>query len=264
MRLPAEVTSVEGFVDLVVQLATHGYYFWLQGDVRNRRGLTPSEVDRRQITNFNANLPKRARSYQRERGNASVRYVRYGLDWYLFWTHGKSPVFEKYGAIESDRGVRFNDFREPPSLKFHGYGISLSRSGYLKKTPEEKQAYRVAKAAAVAVGEDYRRIPKGRRHERWVARVVINEQRYRLLQAELVGMATHRSAENLWKTFNRLAFIPYAPVRQQLGDVLRQVNKVRKHVGYEPVDATCIRFKRKMTSPYKKQVGQYEEPHQAG
>ena len=66
MRIPAEVTSVEGFVDLVVQLASHGYYFWVQGDVRNRRGLSPEEIDRRQITNFNANLPKRARSYQRE------------------------------------------------------------------------------------------------------------------------------------------------------------------------------------------------------
>jgi hypothetical protein len=42
MRLPAEVTSVEGFIDLVVQLASHGYYFWVQADARNRRADCPN------------------------------------------------------------------------------------------------------------------------------------------------------------------------------------------------------------------------------
>ena len=251
MRLPAEVTSVEGFIDLVVQLASHGYYFWVQGDVRNRRGLSPQEIDRRQIERYNANLPKRARSYHRSKGRASVRYVRYGLEWYLFWTYGKNPVFEKYGLAIPGGPPRFHDFRAFPSLKFHGYGISLARRGYDKKTTEEKADYRRQKVAAIAAGADYRTIPRGHRHERWVARVVINEDRYRLLQADLLGMATHRSADYLRMKFYNVPFSPYAPIRSQLATLLRQVNKARQHLGYEPVPDDCIRFSRKMTSPYK-------------
>ena len=85
----------------------------------------------------------------------------------------------------------------------------------------------------MAAGEDYRRIPRGRRHERWVGRVTINDERYRIVRAHLLGMATHRSAENLWWEFNRLPFNPYKPVQLQLSNVLRQVNKARQHVGYE-------------------------------
>ena len=256
MRLPAEVTSVEGFIDLVVQLASHGYYFWVRGDVRNRRGLSPQEIDRRQIERYNANLPKRVRSYQRAKGNASVRYVRYGLEWYLFWTYGKNRVFEKYGPATVGDPVRFNDFRTSPSLKFHGYGVSLTRRGYHKKTPQERTDYHQKKAATLAAGTDYRTIPGGRRHERWVARVVINEDRYRLLQAELLGMATHRSADYLRMKFYNVPFVPYAPIRQQLATLLRQVNKARQHVGYDPVPSDCIHFRRKMTSPYKRVDGE--------
>ena len=235
MRLPAEATSVEGFVDLVVQLASHGYYFWVQGDVRNRRRLSPEEIDRRQIERYNANLPKRARSYQRSKGNASVRYVRYGLEWYLFWTYGKNPVFEKYGPSTPGGQVRFHDFRIPPSLKFHGYGISLARRGDRNKTADGEHNHRQQQAAIMSASPDYCTIPRGHRHERWVARVVINQDRYRQLQAELLGMATHRSAGYLRMKFYNLPFSPYAPIRAQLATLLRQVNKVRQHIGYDPV-----------------------------
>ena len=248
MRLAAEVTSVEGFIDLVVQLASHGYFFWVQGDVRNRRGLSPEEIDRRQIERYNANLPKRARSYQRSLGKASVRYVRYGPEWYLFWTYGKNPIFEKYGPSAPSCPPQFHDFRTPPSLKFHGYGISLARRGYHKKIDEEKAGGGRRETGAVT---GYRTIPRGSRHERWVARVVINEDRYRLLQAELQGMATHRSADYLRMKFYNLPFSPYAPIRAQLTTLLRQVNKARQNVGYDRVSNDCIRFRRKMTSPYR-------------
>ena len=47
--------------------------------------------------------------------------------------------------------------------------------------------------------------------------MVINDDRYRLLQAELLGMATHCSADTLRMKFHNVPFTPYAPVRQQLG-----------------------------------------------
>ncbi len=249
-RLPAEVTSIEGFVDLVVQLAGHGYYFWYQGSVKNNRGLTPQEIDCRQIVQFNANLPKRARSYQRELGNASVRYIRFGADYWLFWTHGKSKVFERYIR---DGELLFNDFRKDRALRFHGYNISLSRRGYEKKTEGERRAHRAEKARRIAAGEDYRNMPKGRRHERWKARVKIGEERYRMIEAELLGLATHRSAQYLAMRLRCVEFLPYAPVRQQLFQIVKKVNKARKQAGknYELLSWECIPYRRKMTSPYK-------------
>ena len=252
MRLPAEVTSVEGFIDLVVQLASHGYYFWVRGDVRNRRGLSPQEIDRRQIERYNANLPKRARSYQRSKGNASVRYVRYGLEWYLFWTLRQEPRSSRSTARPLPAARRDSTTSAPPpSLKFHGYGISLARRGYHKKTVEEKDDYRRRKAAAVAAGTDYRTIPRGRRHERWVARVVINEDRYRLLQAELLGMATHRSADYLRMKFYNVPFTPYAPVRAATGDAPPAGQQGPAACRLRPGAERLHPLHRKMMSPYK-------------
>ena len=177
-----------------------------------------------------------------------------GMAWSgtLFWTYGKNPVFEKYGPSTPGGQVRFHDFRIPPSLKFHGYGISFARRGDQTKTPDKKGNLQQRRAATLpADTDDCRTIPTVRCHERWVVRVVINQQHYRQLQADFLGMASHRSADYLRMKFYHLPFSPYAPIRAQLTTLLRQVNKARQRIGYEPVPKDCIRYMRKMTSPYK-------------
>ncbi len=255
---PSEATSVEGFVSLVVQLVTHGYYFWVEGSVRNTRGLAPHEIDRRMVEKFDANLPKWKLPRRRKLGKAAVRYVRYGGRWYLFSTYGRSRFFDEHCASTPGQPHQFHDIRER-SLRFHGYAIGLTRRGYAKKSraecdcwQREKRAWQDARAVTKSTGESFEMLPRGRRHQRWVCRVAIQRERYLALRDELVGMATHRRADYLAKRIYNVPFEPYAPVRQQLASILREVNRARRHVGYEPVPHEAIRFHRRHVAAFRR------------
>jgi hypothetical protein len=243
MEIPCEATSVEGFVCLTVQLITHGYHFYVTGDTRNDRNLTPHEIDMRMVRKFDANLPRWQRSRRKAKGLCNVRYVRYGKDWVLFSTAGSGAFFDCHKAGHPGGNHDFKDIREV-ALKFHGYAISLSNRGFAKKTNAEKDEYRQAKKRQI----DARRhgvsvtLPRGKRHRRWVGRVCITRDRYEGLRAEALGLATHRSAAYLRTWFYNQPFLPYAPVRWQLRTILREVNKSRRHVGYTAVPDDSIRF----------------------
>lgn len=43
---------------------------------------------------------------------------------------------------------------------------------------------------------------------------------------------------------------PYAPVRRQLLNLLRAVNRAWKQAGYEPVPVECLRLKRRIYRPF--------------
>ena len=49
--------------------------------------------------------------------------------------------------------------------------------------------------------------------------------------------------------FGMLRFEPYAPVRRQLLNLLRAVNRARKQAGFEPVPVECLRLKRRIYRP---------------
>ncbi len=59
---------------------------------------------------------------------------------------------------------------------------------------------------------------------RYHVSVRIAPDEYLKLKSYLVGLATHRSVENLIAEFRRIPFEPYAPIRRQLLNILRAVN----------------------------------------
>lgn len=59
----------------------------------------------------------------------------------------------------------------------------------------------------------------------------------------------HRSMESLASTFRSVPFEPYAPIRRQLLNLLRAVNKVRAAAGYDPVPAEILRLRRRIVAP---------------
>ena len=87
----------------------------------------------------------------------------------------------------------------------------------------------------------------GNRH----ASVRIDQVTYRRLRAYLVDLAPRRSLEAMAEEFGMLRFEPYAPVRRQLVNLLRAVNRVRKQAGFEPVPPSCLRLKRKIYKPFE-------------
>ena len=131
--------------------------------------------------------------------------------------------FDRFFVLMATRGQHpffqeepeFRDIREKP-LKFAGYSISFRK------------------------GVDGKGHPSVR----------IHPDEYRKLRASLVGLAVHRSAENLSAVFHAIPFEPYAPVRRQLLNLLRAVNRERKAAGFEPVPTSALRLSRKGVKPF--------------
>lgn len=85
---------------------------------------------------------------------------------------------------------------------------------------------------------------------KWHVSVRIAPDEYLQLKSHLVGLAVHRPAESLGSEFSRIPFEPYAPVRRQLLNLLRAVNRKRKEAGFEQVSASALRLRRRMVRPF--------------
>jgi hypothetical protein len=110
----------------------------------------------------------------------------------------------------------FKDARQEP-IRFAGYSISVKR------------------------GVDGRLHPSVR----------IHPESYRELRAHLVERAVHRTADALAGELRRVPFEPYAPIRRQLLNILRAVNRARKVAGLEPVSTSALRLSRKGVRPFE-------------
>lgn len=75
-------------------------------------------------------------------------------------------------------------------------------------------------------------------------------KRYREMKAYFVDIATHRSIEALASELYNVPFEPYAPVRQQMLNILRLINRARKAAGYDLVPSTVLRYLRRITKPF--------------
>lgn len=157
---------------------------------------------------------------------------RYGLD-VSKWTRarekgkgGASVQYLRYGRFfvliatagrheffEGEKGVR--DLREHP-IRFAGYSISYRR------------------------GVD----------RRFHVSVRIAPDEYLRLKAFFVDLACHQSVDGLAAEFSRLPFEPYAPVRRQLLNLLRAVNRERHAAGFEPVPVGALRLRRRIVKPF--------------
>jgi len=86
---------------------------------------------------------------------------------------------------------------------------------------------------------------------RWHASVRISPDEYLRVKSYMLGLAAHRAVENLATEFKRLPFEPYAPVRRQLLNILRAVNRARSEAGFEPVPITALRLRRRIVRPFE-------------
>ena len=89
--------------------------------------------------------------------------------------------------------------------------------------------------------------------------VRICQEVYKRIKSHFVEIALHRSAENLAEELGRIRFEPYAPVRRQLLNILRAVNRCRKRASFQPVPSTCLFLKRRIYKPF----GSVDVPNRA-
>lgn len=110
----------------------------------------------------------------------------------------------------------FRDVRRTP-LKYGGYSVSYRHSTVT-----------------------------GRGH----ASVRIEREEFLRLKAFLLNVSAHRRVEDLIETFQAIPYEPYAPVRRQLLELVRAVNRARRAAGFEPVPWECLRMKRRPVRPF--------------
>jgi hypothetical protein len=220
VKYRCEVTSVSGFVQqLACCYLPHGYWFYVIGWVPERK--VPEEVDRKLIEKYGIDISRQSRARRKRAGFANLHYLRFARYFVLLATHGLHPFFE-----HEAKAIR--DVRRVP-LKFGGYSIAYKRGQYKRKAcPGDR-----------AIADD-----------KWHARVQIGRETYAELKAYFLEIASRRRADELARELYRLPFEPYAPVRQQLLNILRLVNRARKAAGLEPLDPQVLRYRRRLVRPF--------------
>jgi hypothetical protein len=216
-----EAKSVAGFVQqLACCYLPHGYWFYVTGWVPEQK--TPETVDEKLIEKYGIGISRQSRARRKQHGLANIHYLRYSRYFVLVATHGLHPFFE-----HEARGIR--DVRRIP-IKFGGYSVAYKRGQYKRK------CFPCARPAA---------------DDKWHARVQIERSTYTELKAYFLEMASRRRADELARELYALPFEPYAPVRQQLLNILRLVNRARKAAHLEPLDPQVLRYRRRIVKPFE-------------
>lgn len=89
--------------------------------------------------------------------------------------------------------------------------------------------------------------------------VRIDDDTYQQIKAHYTELALHRRAESLIEEFYRFPFEPYAPIRRQAFNILRQVNRIRKTAGFEQLPSSCIWLKRRIIKPFEEPENRFSK-----
>ena len=221
MEYRCVATSVAGFLQ---QLASgylpHGYWFYVSGMVPT--GKDPRDVDRKLIDKYGIGISRQSRARRKAMGIANVHYLRFQHYFVLLATHGHHPFYD-----DEEKSIR--DVRRVP-IKFAGHAISVKPGGYLRKAGADCPTVRD---------------PKHRVH------IQIGQRQYQELTAYFLDLARRRSGDYVAGQLRRLPYEPYAPVRQQLLNLLRRMNRIREAIGRDAIGVEAIRLRRRIVRPYE-------------
>lgn len=215
MNYRCVAASPEGLVQqIAVSYLRHGYWWYVAGRIPDQKDC--HAVDRKLLEKYEVCVSERQRATRKARALANAQYIRFGHWFCLLVTAGHHPIKTQ---------ERIFDCRRHP-IRFEGYSISYRRSGITARGAIE---------------------PK------WHSCVRIDPTTYKQLKVFLVERGKHRKAESVVKDFNNLPYARYAPIRRQILNLLRTVNKARSQAGFEPVPVNRLRLKRKIVSPFGKE-----------
>lgn len=191
----------------------------------------------------------------------AVGYVSRGYYFYVCgWVpERKEPcevdrrLIEKYGIAVSKwtRARRKRaGYANLQYLRFERFFVLLATLGRHPFLEMEAKLLRDCRETPIKFG-GYAVGSTGRR-----ARVRIEREQYKTLNAYFSELALRRSAPTLERMIATLPFEPYAAVYRQLWGLVRAVNEIRKAAGYEAI-APDIRKKRRICKPFAEQP----QPH---
>lgn len=229
-------TTPEGFVRfLVANILPHGYRFYVTGHVKPSRDV--NDFDRRMNEKFGYVMSRSQRNRRKAArgpdgqslGLANVYYLRYDRFWILITTKGRHRFFDEHVKRDEFGRVKeefFRDVHRDP-IFFMGYSIRVAEGGYVPK--------RLWKNPAIPEFDSKRRV-----------RVRIASDAFAELKGDLVERAKSGrwNSEELETAVWSVPFLPYAPVREQLRDLVRWMNRARRERGFaHSLRLSCIRRK---------------------
>ena len=212
--------SATGFVQ---QLAScylpHGYWFYVSGIIPP--GKEPTDVDRKLIEKYAIGVSRSTRARRKAAGMANLHYLRLQRRFLLLATHGQHPFFD-----DEEKSIR--DARRIP-IRFGGYSITVKQGHYRRKLPGTPAA----------------------RDNKLRVRVQIEREHYLGLKAYFADIARWSSTEELAMQLYCVPFEPYAPVRRQMLNILREVNDRRKAAGLVTLPPKVLRYRRRIVKPFQ-------------
>ena len=254
MTYRCEATSVDGLVQQVaVSYLRHGYWFYVTGMVPEEKD--PEEVDQKLIARYEIDVSERERARRKRSGLANMQYIRHGHFFLLMCSQGSHEFLQREAEVVRDARKtsilvpqrarhRSKKKKSKESTVFEGYAVSYRRGHWAKKTDDEKQVYRELRG----LGE---RPERGTRDHAWRSRVEIEKRTFRRLRAYFLNIAANRSVQSLGAELHAIPYQPYAPVRQQLLSLVRDINKVRKVAGAKSmVPYEVLNLKRTQVYPF--------------
>lgn len=254
MEYRCEAVSIDGLVQqIAVSYLRHGYWWYTTGTIPDQKEA--KSIDSKLIDRYAIALPERERARRKRTGLANMQYIRCGRFFVLLCTEGLHPFKERERDVirdarkvpilvplESRPRSKKKEERRPKI--FEGYAISYRRGHWVKKSVKEKEAYRELREQGL-------RPSRGMRDEGWHSRVEIERRTYRRLRAYFLNIAPQRSTENLARELQAIPYQPYAPVRQQLLALVRDINKARRVAGVKTeVPYDVLSLKRVQIHPF--------------
>ena len=198
----------------------NGYWFHVSGVIP--AGKDPGAVDTKLLGKYGIAVSRSTRARRKAAGLANLHYLRFGRRFVLVATHGHHAFFE-------DEAKSIRDARRVPVL-FQGYSLSVKRGNFRRRPRPGLPA------------------PPDGRHR---VRVQIARQHYLAMKAYFLDVARRYSAEELSRQLYCVPFEPYAPVRQQMLNVLRVVNERRRGAGLAVLSPRVLRYRRRIVKPFE-------------
>lgn len=184
----------------------------------------------------------------------AVQYVTHG---YWFYVMGEIPEGKDVAAVDAKLIERYRidcSSAERSRRKAAGWAnvqyLRLAREFVLVSTHGagrffDEERFRDARRAPI----QFRGYSISHRGGRTCVR--IHRDEYVRLKAHFLELATRRTRAVLASMFASLPFEPYAPIRDQLFQLLRAVNRARERAGMKPVPVTALRLRRRIYRPFE-------------
>jgi len=259
-----EAASIDGLVQQVaVSYLRHGYWWYTTGTIPERKD--PLEVDHNILTKYDIRKDWRFVADRKKRGIANLQYIRCGRFFAIMATNKEREAKRIRDArvcpmlVPISFAPRAETRREHGNGRkeswFEGYAVSYRRGGYAKKSSEEKREYREQRDAwreSIAAGSDADRPAKGEKDHAWHSRVEIERRSYQRLRAYFLEIALRHSVDRLVVELQRTPFGGWAPVKQQLLRIVKDVNVCRRQAGlgdqipYRPI----MSMRREIVAPF--------------